>query len=113
MKKYREDEMASLVFDDRDYGINRKNSEAITNFFQRSAKGLSMDSIVKTPFFAISQSQNVGLQLADLVTTIIGLRFASSRQIEPYFAALKGAIPGWTEETGWRVSCLKVMRGYQ
>jgi hypothetical protein len=110
MKRYCEDEMASLVFDDRDYGINQKNSEAITNFFQRSAKGLSMDSIIKTPFFAISQSQNVGLQLADLVTTIVGLRFASSRQIEPYFAALKDAIPSWTEESGWRVSCLKVMR---
>jgi hypothetical protein len=110
MKKYREDEMASLVFDDRDYGINRKNSEAITNFFQRSAKGLSLDSIVKTPFFAISQSQNVGLQLADFVTTIIGLRFASSRQIEPYFTALKEGIPCWTDESGWRVSCLKVMR---
>jgi|SRR5919206_5181394 hypothetical protein len=110
MKKYRADEMASLVFDDRDYGINRKNSEAITNFFQRSAKGLSMDSIVRTPFFAISQSQNVGLQLADLVTTIIGLRFASSRQIDPYFAALKNAIPCWNEESGWRISGLKVMR---
>lgn len=110
MKKYRGDEIASLVFDDRDYGINQKNSEAITNFFQRSAKGLSMDSIVRTPFFAISQSQNVGLQLADFVTTIIGLRFASSRQIEPYFGALKKAIPSWTDDTGWRVSCLKVMR---
>jgi hypothetical protein len=50
MKKHHPDEMASLVFDDRDYGINQKNSEAITNFFQRSARGLSMDSIVKTPF---------------------------------------------------------------
>ena len=110
MKKYYEYEMASLVFDDRDYGINQKNSEAITNFFQRSAKGLSMDSIVKTPFFAISPSQNFGLQLADLVTTIIGLRFASSRQIEPYFAVLKDAIPCWTEKSGWPFSCLKVMR---
>lgn len=110
IKIYRPDEMASLVFDDRDYGINQKNSAAITNFFQRSARGLSMDSIVKTPFFAISQSQNVGLQLADFVTTVIGLRFSSHEQAQPYFAALKEAIPSY-DEADRRVSCLKVMRG--
>lgn len=81
--------MAKLIFDDRDYGINRKNSEAITNFFQRSAVGLSMDSIIKTPFFAISQSQNIGLQLADFVTTIIGLRFSGHSPSRPYFTTLK------------------------
>lgn len=110
MKIFRPNDMGCIIFDDRDYGINRKNSEAITNFFQRSAKGLSLDSIIKTPFFAISQSQNVGLQLADLVTTIIGLRFSSHRQIEPYFAALKRAIPAYTEGK-WEKSCLKVIRG--
>lgn len=109
MKIYHPDEMACIVFDDRDYGINQKNSEAITNFFQRSAKGLSLDSIVKTPFFAISQSQNVGLQLADLVTTVIGLRFASHRHIEPYFTGLKKSIPTYVDN-GWPKSCLKVMR---
>jgi hypothetical protein len=110
MKIYRPDEMANLVFDDRDYGINQKNSEAITNFFQRSAKGLSMDSIVKTPFFAISQSQNVGLQLADFVTTVIGLRFSSHEQIQPFFSAMKETIPSYGDESGRKVSCLKVMR---
>ncbi len=69
-----------------------------------------MDSIIKTPFFAISQSQNVGLQLADFVTTVIGLRFSSHEQAQPYFTALKEAIPNY-EETNRRVSCLKVMRG--
>jgi Protein of unknown function (DUF3800) len=111
MKVYCPDEMASLIFDDRDYGINQKNSAAITNFFQRSARGLSMDSIVKTPFFAISQSQNVGLQLADFVTTVIGLRFSSHEQAKPYFAALKEAIPSYQDATERGVSCLKVMRG--
>lgn len=103
--------MAKLVFDDRDYSINRKNSEAITNFFQRSAVGLSLDSIVKTPFFAISQSQNIGLQLADFVTTIIGLRFSGNPQINPHFTLLKKSIFTYDNEEGIRISCLKVMRG--
>ena len=49
MKIEHPERMAKLVFDDRDYGINRKNAEAITNFFQRSSVGLSLDSIIKTP----------------------------------------------------------------
>jgi len=110
MKIHRPNQMASLVFDDRDYGINQKNSEAITNFFQRSAYGLSIDSIVKTPFFAISQSQNVGLQLADFVTTVIGMRFSSHPEISPFYAHLKRAFVSWPTETGHWVSSLKVLR---
>jgi hypothetical protein len=112
MKINRPGDMACIIFDDRDYGINQKNSEAITNFFQRSSKGISFNSIVKTPFFAISQSQNVGLQLADLITTIIGLRFSSSPLINPYFSSLKRTIPSYVEK-GWPTSCLKVIRGGQ
>jgi hypothetical protein len=112
MKIYHPDEMAHLIFDDRDYGINQKNSEAITNFFQRSAKGLAMDSIVKTPFFAISQSQNVGLQLADFVTTVIGLRFSSHEKIKPFFRAMKEAIPICQDDLR-AISCLKVLRNSQ
>jgi len=111
LKIHRPQETASLVFDDRDYGINRRNSEAITNFFQRSAYGLTMDSIVKTPFFAISQANNIGLQLADLVTTIIGLRFSSHAGIEPYFTRLKLAIVGWRDSENRPINTLKVMRG--
>jgi len=111
MKIHRPDEMASLVFDDRDYGINRKNAEAITNFFQRSAYGLSLDSVVKTPFFAISQANNIGLQLADLVTTVVGLRFTSSSTIDPLFARMSKALATWQNEDGRRISTLKVMRG--
>lgn len=102
--------MAKLVFDDRDYGINRKNAEAITNFFQRSSWGLSLDSIVKTPFFAISQSQNVGLQLADFVTTIIGLRFSSHPQSERYYKLLQRCLFTY-QENGHHRTSLKVLRG--
>lgn len=110
MKINHPNDKALLVFDDRDYGINQKNAEAITNFLQRSSAGLAMDSILQTPFFAISQSQNVGLQLADLVTTIIGLRFASHRPIEPYFTKLRQCIPYYQTSEGHKTSCLKVLR---
>lgn len=110
MKIKHPDCMAKLVFDDRDYGINQKNATAITNFFQRSSWGLSLDSIVKTPFFAISQSQNVGLQLADFVTTIIGLRFSSHPQADVYFNALKKCFFNY-KEGHHQVSSLKVLRG--
>ncbi len=110
MKINRPDERAILVFDDRDYGINNKNAAAITNFFTRSPWGLSMDSILRTPFFAISQAQNVGLQLADFVTTVIGLRFSSNPNIDTLFAAMKKAIPHYVDD-GRHVSGLKVMRG--
>jgi hypothetical protein len=109
MKIHLPNEKALLVFDDRDYGINRKNAEAITNFFQRSSAGLALDSIVQTPFFAISQSQNVGLQLADLITTVIGLRFSSHAGIDPFFVKLKECIP-YYESDDRKVSCLKVLR---
>lgn len=57
MKRYRPDDLACLVFDDRSYGINARNAEAITNFFQRDARGLVMDTFIRTPFNAISQWQ--------------------------------------------------------
>jgi hypothetical protein len=110
MKIHLPTEKALLVFDDRDYGINRKNAEAITNFFQRSSAGLAMDSILQTPFFAISQSQNVGLQLADVVTTVIGLRFSSHKAIDPHFAKLGKSIPYYETNDGRKVHCLKVLR---
>jgi hypothetical protein len=104
------DRMAKIIFDDRDYRINKMNAEAITNFFQRSSWGLSLDSIVKTPFFAISQSQNVGLQLADLVTTVIGLCFSSHPKAPPFFEILKRCF-FFYEDHGRRVSGLKVLHG--
>jgi hypothetical protein len=111
MKRYRPDDLACMVFDDRSYGINARNAEAITNFFQRDVRGLTMDSIVRTPFYAISQAKNVGLQLADLVTAVISLKLAGSDAITPYYARLKRAIPSWMPDyTAHRVTGLKIMR---
>lgn len=103
-------QLAKLVFDDRDFGTNHPNSSAITNFFMRSPSGLALDSILKTPFFAISQAQNVGLQLADFVTTVIGLRFESCPHIQPYFELLRPCIYTY-QDAGKRITGLKLFRG--
>ncbi len=103
-------QMAALVFDDRDQGTNERNATAITNFFLRSADGLALDSIIDTPFFGISQAQNVGLQLADFVTTIIGLRFEGHDHIRPYFERLKKCIYRWQHPIGAWHSGMKVLR---
>lgn len=110
MKIEHPNQLAKLVFDDRDYGTNSPNATAITNFFIRSPRGLALNSILKTPFFAISQAQNVGLQLADFVTTIIGLRFESCQHIQPYFELLKPCIYNYMDGSK-RISGLKVIRG--
>lgn len=111
MKIHHPSEKALLVFDDRDYGINQKNAEAITRFFQRSTGGGRLDSIVQTPFFAISQTHNAGLQLADIVTTIIGLRFEGSEDIKPHFQAMRRSIPEFEIDLGRPpVSGLKILR---
>jgi hypothetical protein len=113
MKIEHPNQLVKMVFDDRDYGINHPNSLAITNFFNRSPQGLALNSILKTPFFAISQTHNVGLQLADFVTTIIGLRFESCPHIQPYFDLLKLSIYNYQDNDGRRVLGLKLLRGFR
>lgn len=110
MKREHPGEMACLVFDDRDYGVNHKNSSAITNFLQRSPPGLAMDSILRTPFFAISQAQNIGIQLADFVTTVISAKYARNENIAPYCDRLRPSIPHWESVDGHHVTGLKVIR---
>jgi hypothetical protein len=110
MKIEAPDQMAALVFDDRDHGTNTKNATAITNFFLRSPDGLALDSILDTPFFGISQAQNIGLQLADFVTTIIAMRFEGRDEIKPIFQDLKKGIYRWHDANGIQNSGLKVIR---
>jgi len=110
MKIEHPNQLAKLVFDDRDYGTIPPNSLAITNFFTLSPRGLAMNSVLKTPFFAISQANNIGLQLADFVTTIIGLRFESCAHIQPYFDLLKPCIYAYMDGER-RVMGLKLIRG--
>jgi hypothetical protein len=110
MKIHHPKDKAILVFDDRDQGINGANATAITKFFQRSASGIAMDSIIPTPFTAISQAQSVGVQLADFVTAIIGIRFSGGHHIKPFFAALRPSIFEYKNDYGTWTSGVKVMR---
>jgi hypothetical protein len=109
MKRSFPGRFAKIVFDSRDHRTNEANSRAITNFFTRSTVGTGYDSILRVPFFAVSQGHNYGLQLADLVTTVIALRWQGERRITPLWRIvhrmldeqLVGAL---------RVSSLRVMR---
>ena len=103
-------DMAILVFDDRDHGTNLRNATAITNFFLRSPYGLSMNKVLDTPFFGISQAHNIGLELADLVTTIIGMRFEKSPNGIEFFDQLKPCIYRWQDPPGKLHSGLKILR---
>ena len=92
MKREYPDRMAKVVFDDVDFSANANRAESITNFFNRTAIGRGFDQIIRTPFFSVSQAQNVGLQLADVVTTVYGLRFQGDARVKPLFDILKSTI---------------------
>lgn len=100
---------AKLVFDDRDHRTNQMNARAITNFFTRSNVGLGYDSILKMPLFATSQGHNYGLQLADLVTTVIAMRFQGERRIDPLWRKVNRMLVRQTVGSK-TYSSLRVMR---
>lgn len=108
--------MAKIIFDDWGYVINKLNSEAITNFFVRSPAGLAMSNIIKVPLFAISQAQNVGLQLSDLLAYVIGLKFTGESRIFEQWNLLKAGLYRWEKQIGLRsdekinATSLKVLR---
>lgn len=83
--------------------------EPLPTFFTRSAVGLGYDSIVRVPFFAVSQGHNYGLQLADLITTVIGLRFQGDERVQPLWEIVKRMLY-YPTVAGRPQSSLKVMR---
>ncbi|MBY0311634.1 MAG: DUF3800 domain-containing protein [Phycisphaerales bacterium] len=98
-----------LVFDDRGHSTNAKNGRATTNFLSRSTRGMGYDSIIKTPFFGVSKANNYGLQLADLVTTVISCRFQGNETIYPLW--LKAKHMFYRSYVGeQRISSLRVLR---
>ena len=92
MKREFPGRFAKLVFDNREHKTHERNARAITNFFTRSTIGLGYDSIIRAPFFAVSQGHNYGIQLADLVTTVIGLRFQGERRIMPLWRLVQNLL---------------------
>jgi hypothetical protein len=109
MKRDFSTRMAKLVFDNRDHRTHEKNAKAITNFFVRSTIGLGYDSILRVPFFAVSQGHNAGVQLADLITTVIALRFQGHREYTPLWRIIKDMIYH-VPLGGQMQTSLKVMR---
>jgi len=89
MKRQHVGQYAKLIFDNRQHAQNAMNSRAITNFLTRSTLGSSFDTIIKVPFFGVSEAQNYGLQMADIVTTVVSLKFAGERRIDPLWRLIK------------------------
>lgn len=80
--------MAKLIFDDRGVQFNKKISKSVSNFFHKSSIGQSFSAIIKVPFFAIS-SENVGIQMADIVAHILGSRFTGVQKQIEFFKNVK------------------------
>lgn len=88
MKENCPGEMAHLIFDDRGVEANQKISASVSNFFHRSYKGKEFDSIIKVPTFAIS-TQNIGIQLADMVAYILGAHVVRRREVQEFYKKIK------------------------
>lgn len=101
---------AKLVFDDRGSATNRSNARAIANFFMKSRMGTSYDTIIKTPFVGVSKANNYGLQLADLVTTVVGIRFQGDKDEIADLFRIVSRMLFQIEVGSLRQSSLKVMR---
>lgn len=100
---------AKLIFDDRGHATNAKNGKAATNFLTRSSVGIGYDAIIKTPFFGVSKANNHGLQLADLVTTVLGIRFQGNEVIAPLWKKVHRML--YVTKLGeQKMSSLKVLR---
>lgn len=88
MKESYSDMFANLVFDDRGIETNKRISKSVSNFFHKSHAGKSFDRIIKVPFFAIS-TENIGIQLTDIVGHIIGRKFTRDKSITEFFTYVK------------------------
>ena len=108
MKREHKDRKAIIVFDNRDVGTDERNARAVTNFLVRSSRGRAMrSSILEIPMFAISQANNVGLQLADLVTTIIGIYATGEPGISDIYNLLHRRFYTWQDNYGRPMSTLR------
>lgn len=108
MKREHQDKKAIIIFDNRDTGTDERNARAVTNYLVRSQRGHSMrSSILEVPMFAISQANNIGLQLADLVTTIIGIYASGEPGISQIYNLLHRRFYTWKDNYGKPMSTLR------
>ena len=104
--------MAKLIFDNRDHQTHEANARAITNFFVRSTVGLGYDSVLRVPFFAVSQGHNYGIQFADLIATTIAIYFQGWREYRPLWKIVQQML--YSASVGGQTqTSLKVMRNSQ
>lgn len=87
-----------ITFDDRGITQNCHVAEAYRNFLTRSKQGRALSSLIRTPFFAYSR-HSTGLQLADLICTVIN-RFHTERAASPRIPFFYGLI----REMEWSAS---------
>jgi len=80
--------IAKVTFDDRGIRFNKTLSKSVSNFSHKSSTGRLFDNILNVPFFAIS-SENVGIQIADMVAYILANRFTGARHQMEFFAKVK------------------------
>lgn len=57
-------------------------------------------SLLEIPLFAISQANNIGLQLADIVTTIVCLHTSKEPAISDLYQKLHRRIYSWKDNYG-------------
>lgn len=105
--------MGSMIFDDRGLPLNSSVAIAYRNFLTRSKTGRSFSALLRTPFFAYSNS-SAGLQLADLVCSVIN-RYHTSRnashRIPAFFSTVRKFV--WTAkqatEDGYLLDGIKLI----
>lgn len=108
MKREHPGQKAIIVFDNRDSATDEKNARAITNYLVRSRQGKQMrSSVLEIPMFAISQAHNIGLQLADLVTTVTGIYAAGKFDISEIYNKLHRLFYNWKDNYGRSMSTLR------
>ena len=108
MKRECPDRKAIIVFDNRDMGTDERNAKAMTSYMVRSGAGRGMrSSILEVPLFAISQAYNVGLQLADIVTTIIGIHAEGNNKVEDLYNQIHEQLYSWKDNYGRGMSSLR------
>lgn len=102
-------ELVKLVIDDRNVQTNRENAKAITNYLIKSPVGRRYDSILPYPLFAVSQGHNYGLQLADVLTTVIAKRYEGESAVDPLWRVAQRLIYTFRDgDRRWK--SIKVLR---
>lgn len=103
---------ASVTFDDRGMKLNGQVATAYGNFLTRSKVGRSFHTLLRHPFFAYSHNSR-GLQLADLICTIVNRQHTLDRtpRIEGFYNIVRRL--QWTaaeeNEEGYRLQGLRIL----